>query len=191
MAAARFWLRWREETRSWMSAGCPLSSGCMDCPEIRRPLDDGRVVVRGDKPDAAVLAELNLPDHEGAVIVPPSLVLGSVKSPLTSWASLWLSTTPGTCPGWRHCPSTTRPQTPTTSTGICEASLRRLAGFSQAKASRMEAGRFVPSPQDADRYARALGASAVIRSAAPQQPTNYECAATRCDLPTSRCSTRS
>ncbi|MGH3865178.1 MAG: helix-turn-helix domain-containing protein [Pseudonocardiaceae bacterium] len=39
----------------------------------------------------------------------------------------------------------------------------RLAGFSQAKVSRMEAGRFVPSPQDADRYARALGASAAIR----------------------------
>lgn len=62
MAATRFWLRWREETRSWMSAGCPLSSRCMDCPEIRGPLDDGRVVVRGDKPDDAVLAELNLPD---------------------------------------------------------------------------------------------------------------------------------
>lgn len=39
----------------------------------------------------------------------------------------------------------------------------RLAGFSQAKVSRMEAGRFVPSPEDADRYARALGASAAIR----------------------------
>jgi len=39
----------------------------------------------------------------------------------------------------------------------------RLAGFSQAKVSRMEAGRFVPSPQDADRYARALGASAALR----------------------------
>jgi hypothetical protein len=51
---------------------CPNT---LDCPEIRGPLDDGRVVVRGDKPDAAVLAELSLPDHEGAVIVPPSLVL--------------------------------------------------------------------------------------------------------------------
>jgi hypothetical protein len=39
----------------------------------------------------------------------------------------------------------------------------RLAGFSQAKVSRMEAGRFVPSPEDAERYARALGASAAIR----------------------------
>lgn len=39
----------------------------------------------------------------------------------------------------------------------------RLAGFSQAKVSRMEAGRFVPSPQDADRYACALGASTAIR----------------------------
>ncbi len=52
---------------------CPNT---LDCPEIRGPLDDGRVVVRGDKPDTAILAELNLPDHEGAVIVPPSLVLG-------------------------------------------------------------------------------------------------------------------
>lgn len=34
------------------------------------------MIVRGDKAHAAVLAELNLPDHEGAVIVPPSLVLG-------------------------------------------------------------------------------------------------------------------
>ena len=39
----------------------------------------------------------------------------------------------------------------------------RRAGFSQAKVSRMEAGRFVPSPEDADRYARALGASAALR----------------------------
>ncbi len=58
---------------------CP---NALDCPEIRGPLDDGRVVVRGDKPDAAVLAELNLPDHEGAVVVPPSLVLG-VREVLT------------------------------------------------------------------------------------------------------------
>ncbi|HEU0087989.1 MAG TPA: helix-turn-helix transcriptional regulator [Pseudonocardiaceae bacterium] len=39
----------------------------------------------------------------------------------------------------------------------------RRAGFSQAKVSRMEAGRLVPSPEDADRYARALGASAAVR----------------------------
>lgn len=58
---------------------CPNT---LDCPEIRGPLDDGRVVVRGDKPDAAVLAELNPPDHEGAVIVPPSLMLG-VREVLT------------------------------------------------------------------------------------------------------------
>ena len=58
---------------------CPNT---LDCPEIRGPLDDGRVLVRGDKPDAAVLAELNLPDHEGAVIVPSSLVLG-VRDVLT------------------------------------------------------------------------------------------------------------
>lgn len=58
---------------------CPNT---LDCPEICGPLDDGRVLVRGDKPDAAVLAELNLPDHEGAVIVPPSLVLG-VRDVLT------------------------------------------------------------------------------------------------------------
>lgn len=39
----------------------------------------------------------------------------------------------------------------------------RRAGFSQAKVSRMEAGRLVPSPADADRYARALGAAAAVR----------------------------
>jgi hypothetical protein len=39
----------------------------------------------------------------------------------------------------------------------------RRAGFSQAKISRMEAGRLVPTPEDADHYARALGASAAIR----------------------------
>ncbi len=39
----------------------------------------------------------------------------------------------------------------------------RRAGFSQAKVSRMEAGRLVPSPEDADHYARALGASAAVR----------------------------
>ncbi len=39
----------------------------------------------------------------------------------------------------------------------------RRAGFSQAKVSRMEAGRLVPSPEDADRYARALGAAATAR----------------------------
>ncbi|MGH3777470.1 MAG: Scr1 family TA system antitoxin-like transcriptional regulator [Pseudonocardiaceae bacterium] len=39
----------------------------------------------------------------------------------------------------------------------------RRAGFSQAKVSRMEAGRFVPTPEDADHYARALGASATVR----------------------------
>ncbi|MGH3767487.1 MAG: helix-turn-helix domain-containing protein [Pseudonocardiaceae bacterium] len=36
----------------------------------------------------------------------------------------------------------------------------RRAGFSQAKVSRMEAGLLVPSPADAEPYARALGASA-------------------------------
>ncbi len=39
----------------------------------------------------------------------------------------------------------------------------RRAGFSQAKVSRMEAGRLVPSPADAEHYARALGASAALR----------------------------
>ncbi|MGH3928058.1 MAG: Scr1 family TA system antitoxin-like transcriptional regulator, partial [Pseudonocardiaceae bacterium] len=39
----------------------------------------------------------------------------------------------------------------------------RRAGFSQAKISRMESGRLVPSPEDADRYARALGASPTVR----------------------------
>ncbi|MGH3937964.1 MAG: helix-turn-helix domain-containing protein [Pseudonocardiaceae bacterium] len=39
----------------------------------------------------------------------------------------------------------------------------RRSGFSQAKFSRMEAGRLVPSPEDADHYARALGASAAVR----------------------------
>jgi len=61
-----------------------LCPNTLDCPEIRGPLDDGRVIVRGDKPDAAVLAELNLPDHESAVIVPPSLVRGAgVRDVLT------------------------------------------------------------------------------------------------------------
>ncbi len=39
----------------------------------------------------------------------------------------------------------------------------RRAGFSQAKVSRMEAGRLIPTPQDAEHYARALGASAAVR----------------------------
>lgn len=39
----------------------------------------------------------------------------------------------------------------------------RRAGFSQAKVSRMESGQLVPSPEDADRYARALSASAADR----------------------------
>ena len=39
----------------------------------------------------------------------------------------------------------------------------RRAGFSQAKVSRMEAGRFVPTPEDADHYARVLGASSTVR----------------------------
>jgi hypothetical protein len=43
---------------------CPNT---LDCPEVRGPLGDGRVVVRGDKPDAAVLAELNLPDPTRAL----------------------------------------------------------------------------------------------------------------------------
>jgi hypothetical protein len=43
---------------------CPNT---LDCPEVRGPLGDGRVGVRGDKPDAAVLAELNLPDPTRAL----------------------------------------------------------------------------------------------------------------------------
>jgi hypothetical protein len=39
----------------------------------------------------------------------------------------------------------------------------RRAGFSQAKVSRMEAGRLVPTPEDADHYARVLGAPSAVR----------------------------
>lgn len=39
----------------------------------------------------------------------------------------------------------------------------KRAGFSQAKVSRMEKGRTVPSPEDAEHYARVLGATAEVR----------------------------
>ncbi|MGH4015555.1 MAG: DUF6879 family protein [Pseudonocardiaceae bacterium] len=51
---------------------CPNT---LDCPKVYGPLDDGNLAVRGDKPDATLLTELNLPDHEGVVLVPPSLLL--------------------------------------------------------------------------------------------------------------------
>jgi transcriptional regulator with XRE-family HTH domain len=40
-----------------------------------------------------------------------------------------------------------------------EAARRAGSGFSQSKVSRWESGRLVPSPEDIERYARALGAS--------------------------------
>ncbi len=54
----------------------------MDCNKIYG-LQDGRRAVRGDKPDAAFLAELGpLPDHEGVVVVEPEL-LAEVREVLT------------------------------------------------------------------------------------------------------------
>jgi transcriptional regulator with XRE-family HTH domain len=49
--------------------------------------------------------------------------------------------------------------------GLSGAQAARLAGagFSQSKVSRWESGRLVPSPEDVERYARALGASASVR----------------------------
>lgn len=44
-----------------------------------------------------------------------------------------------------------------------EAARRAGDGFSQSKVSRWEAGQLVPSPDDVDRYARALGAPAARR----------------------------
>jgi hypothetical protein len=49
---------------------CPNT---LDCNKIYG-LEDGRRAVRGDKPDATLLAELGpLPEHEGVVIVEPEL----------------------------------------------------------------------------------------------------------------------
>jgi len=58
---------------------CPNT---LDCPQLYDPLADGRLPVRGDKPDATLLADLDLPDHEGVVLVPPSL-LQEVREVLT------------------------------------------------------------------------------------------------------------
>jgi transcriptional regulator with XRE-family HTH domain len=44
-----------------------------------------------------------------------------------------------------------------------EAAHRAGEGFSQSKVSRWESGRLVPSPDDVDRYARALGAADSVR----------------------------
>jgi len=54
----------------------------LDCPKIYGALADGRRPVRGDLPDAALLAELDLPDHEGVVLVPPAL-LPEIREVLT------------------------------------------------------------------------------------------------------------
>lgn len=43
------------------------------------------------------------------------------------------------------------------------AAQRAGDGFSQSKVSRWESGRLTPSPEDAERYARALGASSTVR----------------------------
>ncbi|MGH3923885.1 MAG: hypothetical protein ACRDTT_13620, partial [Pseudonocardiaceae bacterium] len=58
---------------------CPNT---LDCPKVYGPLDDGRLAVRGDRPDATLVADLDLPDHEGVVLVPPSL-LREVREVLT------------------------------------------------------------------------------------------------------------
>ncbi|MGH3697153.1 MAG: DUF6879 family protein [Pseudonocardiaceae bacterium] len=58
---------------------CPNT---LDCNKIYG-LEDGRRAVRGDKPDATLLAELGpLPDHEGVVVVAPELLL-EVREMLT------------------------------------------------------------------------------------------------------------
>lgn len=55
----------------------------LDCPKVYPPRDDGRLPVRGDKPDDALLAELGpLPDHEAVVLV-PAAVLSDVREVLT------------------------------------------------------------------------------------------------------------
>ncbi|MGH3965783.1 MAG: hypothetical protein ACRDRY_21440 [Pseudonocardiaceae bacterium] len=70
---------------------CPNT---LDCNKVYG-LGDGRRAVRGDKPDATVLAELGpLPDHEGVVIVEPELfpevreVLPYSAAPLVALAEL-------------------------------------------------------------------------------------------------------
>lgn len=54
-----------------------------DCPKVYEPIDDGRLPVRGDKPDPALRARLGpLPDHEDVVLVPPT-VLSDIREVLT------------------------------------------------------------------------------------------------------------
>ncbi len=55
---------------------CPNT---LDCPKVYGPLAHGRLAVRGDKPDTTLLAELNLPDHEGLVLVPRRCCRRSVR----------------------------------------------------------------------------------------------------------------
>ncbi|MGH3918933.1 MAG: hypothetical protein ACRDSG_07815 [Pseudonocardiaceae bacterium] len=79
---------------------CPNT---LDCNKVYG-LGDGRRAVRGDKPDATVLAELGpLPDHEGVVIVEPEL-FPEVREVLTidQLGEFGPSTTLGTCSGWRR-----------------------------------------------------------------------------------------
>jgi hypothetical protein len=55
----------------------------LDCPKVYPPRDDGRLPVRGDKPDAKFLDEIGpLPDHEAVVLV-PAAVLSDVREVLT------------------------------------------------------------------------------------------------------------
>lgn len=59
---------------------CP---NVVDCPKVYEPIEDGRLPVRGDKPDPALRARLGpLPDHEDVVLVPP-VVLSEVREVLT------------------------------------------------------------------------------------------------------------
>lgn len=59
---------------------CP---NIVDCPKVYEPTDDGRLPVRGDKPDPALRAVIGpLPDHEDVVLVPPT-VLSEVREVLT------------------------------------------------------------------------------------------------------------
>lgn len=55
----------------------------LDCPKVYPPRNDGRLPVRGDKPDETLLAEIGpLPDHEAVVLV-PAAVLSDVREVLT------------------------------------------------------------------------------------------------------------
>lgn len=55
---------------SGLRGACPNG---VDCPSVYE-LDDGRLVIQGDKADRDLLATLGIPEHETLVVVPRSLL---------------------------------------------------------------------------------------------------------------------